>query len=313
MDCRRFEEQLEPLLTGELPASEVSRVEAHRDACERCARLLAIVQGDHDVAEAPDGDAFVAALMRKTAGSPCTRAEANLCAWVDGELEASEADLVALHVEHCAQCAAVAAALRLLAHDLAGMAEIDPGPGFTSAVLARTRGAAPHPARAWAARLREEWQGLLLRPRAALELATAGCFVLLILCGLPFSPMREVPRRALSVAQINPVAVATSSAQRAQPLWNDYVVPFWDQTGGRMVQGVRAAADDFAAQRPRAAEALTGLRTHTSEAGHALWKRDGQQFSQAVGALGDDFDSLWDGLRNVRVDSLQAVPQQTEE
>jgi hypothetical protein len=170
-----------------------------------------------------------------------------------------------------------------------------------------------HPERAWAARLREEWQALLLRPRAAMELATAGCFVLLLLCGLPFSPMRDVPRRALSVAQINPVATATSSARRLQPLWTDHVAPLWDRTGGRMVEHARAAADDLATNRPRAAEAWIDLRAHASDAGHGLWKRDRQQLSHAVRALGNDFESLWDGLWNVPTDSLQAVPQHSEE
>ena len=83
MDCRRFEEQLELLLAGELDADGVAFTEAHCKVCARCSRLLGIVRGDPDLTAAPD-DGFVASLLQKTAGSACGRAEANLCAWVEG-------------------------------------------------------------------------------------------------------------------------------------------------------------------------------------------------------------------------------------
>jgi len=310
MDCRRFEENLERLLTGELAAEEADRAAAHYATCARCARLLDIVRGDH-VHDVPNDESFVAALLRKTAGSSCARATANLCAWVDGELDATEADLVQLHVAHCADCAEVTAALHAMAADLAGMAEIDPGPAFTRDAVDRARAALHRPA--WAARWREEWQKLLLRPRASMELATAGCLLLVLLCGLPFSPMRQMPRQALQVAQINPVAAVVASATRLEPAWRDYGLPVWEHSGAPLADHVGAAVDRFVASRPQAAVAWNDVSTHASAAAHAVWRRDGAQLSQAVHALGHDFESLRDGLIGAPADSLQADPRKSEE
>ncbi len=313
MDCRGFEKRLEQLLIGELPINERARAEVHLDSCARCARLLGVLRGELD--DTPDADTLVARTLSATVGSACARAETNLCAWVDNELEAADAGLVALHLEHCASCAALATALRALPHDLAVLREIDPGPEFTRAVLERTRRsvaqAAPARRGDWLERLRASWQDLLLRPRAAMELATLGCFVLVLLCGMPFSPMREVPRQALSVAQINPVAAATSSAQQLQPLWSDYGAPAWQRTGARLVDRAGAAAREFADRRPQTVEAWGNVRTHAAEAGSGVWHLDGARVSRAVDALGDDFALLWEGLWNAQPD--QAVPEPSEE
>jgi len=310
-DCRRFEKQLESLLTGALPAEDLARAATHRAACARCAHLLEVLRGERLAADLPNADAFVADFLRTTVGSACARAETQLCAWVDSQLDEIEADLVALHVEHCVRCAALAAVLRALPGDLSALREIDPGPEFAPAVLARARRAMQRVP--WLARARDAWQDLLLRPRAAMELATAGSFVLLLLCGLPFSPMRDVPRQALSVAQINPVAAATSAAERLQPVWHDYGAAVWDETGARAVAYVRTSRADFAAQRPRAAEAWDNLGTHGAAAGRAIWQVDGTRFSEAVRSLGNDFESLWDGLWNVTPATSEAVPQPSEE
>lgn len=311
VNCRDFEQKLERLLSGELPPDAAARVEAHRADCTRCARLLDIVRGQHVPDDMAD-DAFVAALLEKTVGSACGRAEAQLCAWVDGELDAVDAALVAQHVEHCDACATLAVTLRALAHDLADMAEIDPGAAFTRHVLERTSRAARQPAHGWITRLRDEWQALLLRPRAALELATAGSLVLVLLCGLPFSPMREMPRQALHLAQVNPVAVAAHGLGEAQPLWSDYVVPAWDASGARLVERAQSAAESFTASRPHAVAAWDSLQTHTAEVGHGLWERDGARVARALQAAGTDVQLLWDGLRDAAPAPRSAEPQPSE-
>jgi len=313
MDCRRFEENLERLLTGELSAEESDRAKAHGTSCARCAHLLDIVHGDPHVHELPNEESFVAALLQKTVGSGCARAEANLCAWIDGELDETETSLVRMHVEHCPGCNAVTAALRTLAADLAGMLEIDPGPAFTRDVLARTRAADHSPAVTLAARLRDQWQRFLLRPRAAMELATAGSFVLVLLCGLPFSPLREMPRQALQVAQLNPVAIAGSSTKRLQPLWADFGAPVWARSGARLIDSIDATAKRLNASRPWTTEQWNNMSAHASDAVQAAWKRDGGQLSRAVRALGNDFESLRNSSQSAPEDSIQAGPQPQEE
>jgi len=110
------------------------------------------------------------AILARTSGDPCHRLQSLACDFVDGTLEVGQASLVHLHLGHCAACAALVGALASLQADLPEMAQVDPGPWFTQAVLRATRRQPPPQE----ADLRDLWRKLMHRPRIALEAAYLG-------------------------------------------------------------------------------------------------------------------------------------------
>ena len=118
----------------------------------------------------------------------------------DEPLAAPDRTLVAGHLEACAACRAVAAALDEAATALPELAEVDPGPAFTARVLAATsrRRAGGRFADRW----RAAWAALVGRPRFALEAAYALTLVLVLAGGNPLAAWER------TVAQVRPIARA---------------------------------------------------------------------------------------------------------
>lgn len=110
------------------------------------------------------------AILVRTSGDPCQRLQSLACDFVDGSLEAGQASLVRLHLGHCVACSALVEALASLQADLPAMAQVDPGPWFTQAVLRATRHQPIRPS----ADLQSLWWRLMHRPRIALEAAYLG-------------------------------------------------------------------------------------------------------------------------------------------
>jgi len=110
------------------------------------------------------------AILARTSGDPCHRLQGLACDFVDGTLEAGQASLVRLHLGHCEACSALVEVLASLQTDLPAMAQVDPGPWFTQAVLRATR----HQPSRRGADLRDLWWRLMHRPRIALETAYLG-------------------------------------------------------------------------------------------------------------------------------------------
>ena len=83
------------------------------------------------------------AILARTSGNPCRRLEVLACDFVDDSLDAAQARLVRLHLDHCEACSALVGALATLRATLPTLAQADPGPGFTQAVLRATRQVPP--------------------------------------------------------------------------------------------------------------------------------------------------------------------------
>lgn len=128
------------------------------------------------------------AILARTSGDPCHRLQSLACDFVDGALEAEQASLVRLHLGHCGACAALVEALASLQTDLPALAQVDPGPWFTQAVLRATR----HQPIRRGADLRDLWWRLMHRPRIALEAAYLGAAAGLMGVYLPL-PAPQVP------------------------------------------------------------------------------------------------------------------------
>ncbi|HCZ32498.1 MAG TPA: hypothetical protein DHV93_02930 [Holophagaceae bacterium] len=136
------------------------------------------------------------AILTRTSGDPCHRLQSLACDFVDGTLEAEQASLVRLHLGHCGACSALVGALAGLQTDLSAMAQVDPGPWFTQAVLRATR----HLPIRQGADLREFWWRLMHRPRIALEAAYLGAAAGLMGIYLPM-PVPDLALRIPALVQ----------------------------------------------------------------------------------------------------------------
>ena len=77
----------------------------------------------------PEDPDLTLAILARTSGSPCRRLHDLACAFVDGELDEARGGLVQAHLEHCAACAALVAALASSRDALPTFACADPGWG----------------------------------------------------------------------------------------------------------------------------------------------------------------------------------------
>lgn len=141
-----------------------------------------------------DAEALTSAILARTSGSPCDGIEGRLLARTDELLSASERELVDEHLAHCPTCRELADALVVLREELPHLAEIDPGPWFTTQVLRRTVQAGPPPA-AWISRVQESWRALTRRPRFAVEIAYLVAMVIFIALGPPGPMIKEIRER----------------------------------------------------------------------------------------------------------------------
>ncbi len=197
MNCRELEDRLEALLDGELDEGERRRCARHLEVCSGCRELVE----PFEVAAAPPGD-LVGAVLARTSGAACGRAQSLLCAWLDKELLGTDQELMAAHLDSCAECRALAAVVRRLAAELPQLAELRPDPGFVAAVLAATLPPSVRLRRWWTA----GWPRWVRRPRFASEAAFIGTMALALIFATPGSPLEAVPTKALELARTDPRA-----------------------------------------------------------------------------------------------------------
>ncbi len=163
---------------------------------------------------------LTSAILERTTGPVCVRAREALVGGVEEPTDAASDALVALHLDHCADCRAFAAAWQDAAVALPTLAEIDPGPQFSSEVFARTT---RRRVSAWAA----WWARVIARPHFSLEAAYVAACLVVLLAG-------------------NPVALAGAMADKVQSLTADPGVAV-SQSHGAPTAGAAAgvARSDF--------------------------------------------------------------------
>jgi anti-sigma factor RsiW len=202
MTCERVFDLAIVFLDGTLGAEARAAVADHLAGCDDCRALIAALR------EAPPEDPeLTAEIVRRTAGSVCESARDRLCAWVDATLDPVETAYVSGHLERCAECAALGRALASMRTELPRLAEIEPDPEFTAAVLARTSlRSRPAP---WVERWMASLRLLLDRPRIALE----GAFVAAMIVVLPLGalPRRDGARPAEAAVAIRHASGATAA------------------------------------------------------------------------------------------------------
>lgn len=219
---------------------------------------------------------FVRDVLARTSGSACDRACGLLPELTDGQLEQLDRQLVRQHLEHCRPCRSVAVTLGWLGRELTSLAELDPGPGFTAGVLARTSGrsATAHARRTAAVaqagpgglmdRLGRWWQDRILRPGFAMQAAYAATVILVLMTATPISPLRGVPRKALAVVQVGPEVLPLVGEA------SQWLTERADSTSavlrGELDRGVARTGASLAARAERSAPARELFGRHTGAA-----------------------------------------------
>jgi len=116
------------------------------------------------------------AIQARTSGSPCGRLRAIACDLVDGTIDPTQGRLAQAHMEGCAACAGLVAALRSSQEVLPALVHANPGPWFTQRLLRATTHQTARPSL---------WWKLMHRPRIALEAAYLGAAASLMGSYLP--------------------------------------------------------------------------------------------------------------------------------
>ena len=132
---------------------------------------------------------FVTRVLAATSGPACAVAVDRFVAYVDGDLDATDATLLRRHLARCPSCRSELSHVRALIADLPRIAETSTDASFVADVLSKTSGRAIEPRPSWA----DTWSRLMHRPRFALELAYVATLLLCVLGTFTDLHVREVP------------------------------------------------------------------------------------------------------------------------
>ena len=283
MSCSWFDERLDELLAGDLPADEQARAGAHAADCPRCGEAYALLSAASGRRPAePPGD-LADAVLSRTSGRPCERARASLGDLLDGALGPVDRRLVEAHLEHCADCAALAAAAARLGDELPALAELPPPPDLVDAVLARTHGLTasrpaatgsyPFPRPTHSRRWQEAVRRLFARPRIAWEAGCVAALLLWLAFGASWSPLRATAVEARVLLEQG-VSVARDAGAGSVASVNRAIAAVSERTV-RAAHEVSSVAGRFAAPwHRRVAAAAPDLGRHWRQLAQALEDRD---------------------------------------
>lgn len=253
MECARFEELLFERLERLLDETRCEELAAHATKCLRCGALEALLTMPAEAAAAGSSmipDDFTATILALT----------------------SERD-------------PLQRALRQLDLDLPAMVSMVPDDEFVADVMTATVEADEQ--RFWY-RAREFWQGLLQRPRFALEGAYLGGIAIFLLVGLPGSPLAGVPEQVLNELRSDDGVIRTTLSEGASRV-TEFSQASWTRAGD-------LAKTTLANRLPRAAE-FANSSAWLAEIAETLgnWWRD-------------TFNAAAEWLRNAWLNTLGSAP-----
>ena len=262
-----------------------------------------------DTMKRKDQETLTRNILARTSGSPCARAQSLICDAADGVLNDVDTGLLESHGEHCTDCHALAGAVNWMRTPLSRLAEVDPGPDFTGAVLAGTL--------PWHRRLSRhirifagDWADVLRRPRLAWEAAYVGAVIIGLLFAAPASPLHQVPGKALNLAQTNPIqALVAASRDRVPEVAQRWSTEAWDATGGRSRENMIHWRDDAWDRMDRAWDAGTALKPALGQLGSALWTNEDEQARQAMHQIRTNFRTIFVELSTTMEDTHTETKQ----
>ncbi len=229
MSCSDLAERLELVLGEQLRDNELTALKAHVEGCEKCRDLLQACRGKQTLEQA---DSLVGEVLARTSGSTCSRVRSMLCDHVDQSLHEDNAALVQEHLNYCSSCTQLARVLEESAVALPQMASLDPGPLFTSSVLAATRSSQPPDK--WALFL-SHLSLVFQRPHFSLEAAYVGALlVFLVFGGAPVSAVGGVASAAFAGFQLNFAKVVRDTPAGLSDTWTDLYGSCENQLEGKI-------------------------------------------------------------------------------
>ena len=281
MRCDHLHEIIDDYLSGDLGTDELAAIDEHLERCAECSDVVSELRAVRDQPVADD--LLVRPVLAATTGRSCTRVQDVLA----GDPDARPGDLEwsVDHVHGCATCARVQRVLQELPGILPTLAEADPGPGFTADVLLVTL---PQPSlwSVFSTRVRDHFERWKRREEFAQEFAFALTVTLVVLTVIPGSPLRELPRQALSVIQMaDPVPVSGQAG-------TDGIA---GTVGGQMRQGLQARGE-------RLETGFDRLGTHVLGTGRGLVDGDLEMVGENASQIGCDLQRLWKGVQAPAVD-----------
>ena len=158
--CKRFDDQLDPYLCGDLPLVERGAMRSHEQQCARCRseatdarRIEAMVATSFETPSMPRGlsDRIVDALRAEQQGQGCESWREPLAAWLEGDLSDHDNEALLRHLDECGRCADERRVGAAVQDALPLWTAPDPPAGFADRVAARTGSRRPTSVRWWAA------------------------------------------------------------------------------------------------------------------------------------------------------------------
>ncbi len=280
MDCTKMHELLDAYLDASLNAPDQVAVEQHLGQCAECADVVTFMQSDMQSGQpwgAERDDQVVGPVLAATTGRSCSRVQEVLA----GDPLADDADLLRAraHLPGCAGCRQVSAVLDELPNLLPSFASVDPGPDFTADVLLATI-ERPSLWSIFTTRVHDHVSRWQRRPEFSQELSYAITLLLIVACTLPGSPLREVPRHALSLVHVSDAATV-------------------QENGGTVGTQLRLG---LSARGVRVSDGMDRLGTHFMGAGRGLVDGDLEAMGENAGQFGCDLRRLWKGVQSPAVD-----------
>jgi len=283
MHCHQWDALLDDWRDGRLDPTAAEACRSHAAGCSRCADILALFEddilgGDDGIHDSAD---LLSGVLARTSGSACGRARELMGARPDGELDAETAAMLAAHLEHCSDCAALDGILAWVMPAVGELAEPEPDQAFTFDVLRATSAARRRRRSGAAHRLRERmagwWESQIARPHFAWEAAFVATVLAVIVFGTPLSPARNTPRKALEAVQ-------------ASPGWMIGRAGSVVGSAGEAVVDLKADIDH---RRDRTAPNRADLRRHSGKLGEAVFDADTEAARAEFERIRGDIDQLW--------------------
>jgi hypothetical protein len=282
MHCHQWDALFDDWRDGRLDPTAAEACRAHAAGCSRCADVLALFEDDALGADDLHGQVdLLSGVLARTSGSACGRARDLMGARPDGDLDDESVAMLAAHLEHCSECAALDGILAWAMPAVRELAEPEPDPAFTFDVL-RATSAARHRRRSGAIyRVRERavawWETQISRPQFAWEAAFVATVLAVIVFGTPLSPARNTPRKALEAVEAGP----------------GWMIGRAGSVVGAAGEAVVELKADIDRRRDLTAPNRADLRRHSGNLGEAVFDADADAARAELDRIRDDIDELW--------------------
>ena len=184
MLCDQCRFLLPQLIAEQLGDELQQQLEAHLHDCDHCLRYFAALSEQHANIANTDAAQLTARILLASGTNPCESSETLLCDFTDGVLDAEQVYFLERHLQECQPCQELQAGLQAVDTGLR-LCKAPPVPTDLLADILRRTSAAESRKSTAGHRLLAFWQGLLQRPRFALEASFAVTVLWLSTFGTP--------------------------------------------------------------------------------------------------------------------------------